>query len=162
VPFPGVFAEATVTIVSQLMVYVEDSVGAFFGPLPVGTLAMAPVSVNFGAPPLGTFSAAPVCVANAPVVASVAPASAAPGSMFMLTLTGANFTGATQVIFVLNGVADTAFTVGDVTPSVNGTSLTATVTIGASVASGERIVIVATPAGSSTGAPIGTNSFTVM
>jgi hypothetical protein len=145
VPFPGVFAEATVTIVSQLMVFVEDSVGAYFGP-----------------PPLGTFSAAPVSVANAPVLANVAPASAAPGSMFTLTLTGANFTDATTVIFALNGAADTAFTVSNVTPSVDGMSLTASVMIGASAASGERIVIVVTPAGNSTGNPIGTNSFTVM
>jgi hypothetical protein len=145
VPFPGVFAEATVTIVSQLTMYVEDPVGAFFGP-----------------PPLGTFSAAPVCVANAPVIADVAPASTAPGSMFALTLTGTNLSDATTVIFASNGAPDSAFTVSNVTPSVDGTSLTAIVTIGAAAASGERIVIVVTPAGNSTGNPIGTNSFTVM
>lgn len=120
VPHPGFFAEAVVTIVGEGIRFAHAApVSVSFGPPAQGTITSAPVSVNFGPPPLGTivspavsvfFGIPPasvfahdVSVANAPVIVGVSPDNGAQGAPVALTLTGFNFTGATELVFLLNG-----------------------------------------------------------
>jgi YD repeat-containing protein len=178
VPFPEAFGEATVTIVSEATGFAQAAVSVHFGPPPRGTIGAPPVSVGFGPPPSGTVIGLPVSVAfgppppatiisqavsvaNAPVIASVAPNTASQGSTFLITLTGVNFAGATGVVFSFQGRADTNITATSINISPAGDQLTADVTISASALVGDRIVIIQTLAGTSTGAPTGNNGFTI-
>jgi uncharacterized protein (TIGR03437 family) len=100
---------------------------------------------------------------NVPLIKSVSPATAHSTSTFTLTVTGANLTGATGVIFVSpsavhgNGKgngwgdspdknADTAFAVSNVQVNSSGTMLSATVTA-TNATMGPRVVLVKTPNG---------------
>lgn len=161
VPFPEAFGEATVTIVRDATGFAHAAVSVRFGPPPPGTINAPAVSVAFGSPPAGTVVSAAVSVANAPVITSVSPNSAAQGSTLTLTLAGVNFTGATGIVFSFQGRADTNITATNITVSPGGDQLTADVTISGSAAVGDRIVIVQTPTGTSTGAPTGNNGFMV-
>ncbi len=113
---------------------------------------------------------------NLPVVSAVSPGSARASSLFVLTLTGRNLSGATGVAFVepgnmqenkhgkgaggMDGGADTAFTVTGISVNATGTVLTANVVLGARAKPGARFVQVATPNGESGVA--GAAVFTVM
>jgi YD repeat-containing protein len=91
-----------------------------------------------------------VSLTNGPHISSVSPASAAKGTTFTINLTGANMVGATEVKFTtVNGVVDSNINVSGLTIASDGMSLTATVTVGASAATGRRIIIVTTGNGSS-------------
>jgi uncharacterized protein (TIGR03437 family) len=110
--------------------------------------------------------------ANVPTISSVSPASSKAGTSVNVTINGANFTGATSVIFVNpnslpgNGHGDddgngnhsgqgsssnnndSAFTVTNL-KVVSATQITATVAIAASAQTGPRLVRVRTPNGES-------------
>ena len=77
-----------------------------------------------------------------------------------MTLTGANFTGATGVVFSFQGGTDTQVTATNVTV-ISADQLTVDVTISPTATAGPRVVVVQTATGSSTGADTGSNVFTV-
>ena len=114
---------------------------------------------------------------NVPSITTVAPATASANSTFTITVTGANLTGATGVLFInaatLKGNdegggkgdspdkgADTAFTVSNIAVNTGGTVLTATVTT-KNAALGPRIVLVKTSNGESMSSKTSTNVLTV-
>ena len=162
IPFPTVMAQAAVTIGQVATGFVEDTVSVNIGPTPPGAVDASAVSVMFGASAPGSVDAAPVTVANAPVISAVSPASGVRGTPVALTLTGLNFTGATSLVFLFQGVADSQLSEGNLSVNGSGTQLTATVTIGASAQVGSRVVVVQTPSGNSTGVETGSNMFAVL
>jgi uncharacterized protein (TIGR03437 family) len=115
---------------------------------------------------------------NAPSVVSIAPNSGAVGSSFQITIAGEKLTGASKVMFLdpammpghsmghgngqgLHGKVDDKITVANVAVSSDGTQLTATVTIAADAAKGERVVRVETPNGDSSFRASAGNTFSV-
>ena len=118
---------------------------------------------------------------NMPVISSISPSSVKAGGSFMITVTGTNLGGATDLIFVDpeempghgNGKAkgrdrnhpldgrDTGFTVSGITVNPAGTMLTALVQIAAGHSKAERVVRVLTPNGESPFQPAKSNTFTV-
>jgi uncharacterized protein (TIGR03437 family) len=118
--------------------------------------------------------------ANVPTISSVSPASSKAGTSVNITINGANFTGATSVIFVnpnaLPGSGhgddnnpgkgapfnnnDSAFTVTNF-KVVSATQITATVAIAASAQTGPRLVRVLTPNGESMLMMMPADTFTV-
>jgi len=128
-----------------------------------GALITTQLSVGPAQPPAtaNPLPAALVSVSAVPVVTAVTPGSGARGAAVNVTLTGAGLNGATALTVLRNGAADSTVTVSNLTPSPDGTSLTATLTIDASAPVGGRILQV-TAGGRST-PPLGTgaNAFTV-
>jgi hypothetical protein len=113
--------------------------------------------------------------ANLPAVQTLGPVSSKAGATLTLTITGANLTGATGVVFNLlrgngdqgdNGndknKSDDAFTVTNIAVNGAGTQLTATVKIAAQAQTGQRIVRVVTANGESSGKVAAGNIFTVL
>lgn len=144
VAFPDRFGEANVTIVAE----------------PTG-FALSSVSVRFGPPPPGALLARAVSVAKGPVITDLSPANGPRGTTFILTVTGFNFTGATELVFSFQGAAAGGVTATDLNVSPGGDQLTARVTIGPAAPLGPRLVVVKTPASTSTSADTGRNVFTV-
>jgi hypothetical protein len=87
----------------------------------------------------------------APAVSLVGPSQGTRGTTMNVTITGANFTGATLVSFGA-GITVNSFIVG------NDTQITVNITIDGSAATGARDVSVTTPGGTATG----TGAFTVI
>lgn len=147
----GLFAERTVTIVNELLGFVYAHASANYGAIPIvyapntvlhsasATHGNIPIqyvpdtilssaSVNYGTPgvefvPNVVFHSA--SFANVPVITAVNPSSAARGSNFIITVTGLNLTGATDMRFMTSALADTAITATNVVVNPSGTSLTA-------------------------------------
>ena len=132
-----------------------------FGPLSSGGANALPVSVAFGALPSTLVQALPVSVANAAVISMIAPSSGGRGTSFGITLTGANFNGATGLAFVVNGDPDLHITATNLVVSGNGTQLTANVSVDASATVGTHIVVVQSAGGQSALGNTGSNMFTV-
>ena len=84
-----------------------------------------------------------------PSILSTAPPSAAPGTTIVLTLTGSDLGGASQVGFLKNGAADPNITVTNVSTDIPGTKLTATITLGPGALPGLHTIVVTTPGGQS-------------
>jgi hypothetical protein len=103
---------------------------------------------------------------NAPVIQSVSPSSSKVGATFMITITGSRFSGATKVIFVSQGddkpKTDSGFTVSNISVNSAGTQLTATVKIATDARTGTRLVLVATPNGTSNNKAAVVTMFTLM
>jgi hypothetical protein len=126
------------------------------GLVPSPRLSVAPIPQS---PPV---AGKPLAVTRGPAILTVAPATGpVGGTNLAVTLTGANFQGATAVRFLRNGSVDTTLTATGVTPAGNGTSLTCTLAIGGSAPTGARVVQVVSPQGTSTVFDLGTNRFTV-
>ena len=105
---------------------------------------------------------AAVSVSLAPAITGVSPASGARGvTGLSVTLTGAGFTDATQVTFLLNNVADTTVTNSLVTVSADGTQATLSLSIASGATTGGRVIRITTPNGASTVVGTGANVFTV-
>jgi YD repeat-containing protein len=138
---------------------VSVSYGYVTQSLPLSSL----LSISYGAAQGHTGASAAVSATTGPHVASLAPAEAASGTTFTLTVTGQNLTGANAVRFLTpSGTADSAFAVSNITVNAEGTQLTANVTLAASAAAGERVVIVTTPAARSLTAAAGSNVLRVL
>jgi hypothetical protein len=108
------------------------------------------------ASPVGTSNSIlfDVIVGALPSLTSLSPTSEPAGSTFSLTLSRSNLANASAVTFSPSS---------DISTSITGNSdsqITAPVNIGASVASGNYVVVVTTPAGTSSGFffTVGTNS----
>lgn len=148
----GVVSPSSPAASGQVSVAVTpQSAPAASGPVSVGP---TPVS-----PPVAS---GPLSVTRGPVISAVSPSAGAVGaSGLSVTLAGANFQGASQVQFLLNGSLDSTLTAASVVPAGDGTGVSFTVTISGSAATGSRVVQVVTPQGTSTSFNLGTNTFTV-
>ncbi len=104
-----------------------------------------------------------VSVTMGPNVSSISPPSVSRGFNGTLTITGANFLGASQLMFFdANRVRDTGITYTGLTVNGDGTSLTANVSIPSGSALGKRVVTITATAGVSPSFEIGTNTFSIV
>jgi len=126
-----------------------------------GPTASGPVSVAV-TPQSTPAASGPLAVTGGPAITSVAPNSGAIGASGLgVTLSGANFQGTSAVRFLRNGSVDTTLTATSISPAGDGTSVSFTLNISGSAATGSRVVQVVTPQGTSTNFDLGTNVFTV-
>jgi len=132
-----------------------------FGPLMPGGADAAPVSVSFGPLARDVVHAAPVSIANAAVINSIAPSSAARSATVGITVNGTNFTGATALAFLLNGSPDAKIAATNIVVSANGTKLTANVAVDVAAALGSHVVVVRTSGGRSALESTGHNVFII-
>jgi YD repeat-containing protein len=163
----GLFAEATITIVNELLGFVFANASANYGTIPIvyaPNTVLQSASANYGAPSevlppnVVNFSAS---IANVPVISSMSPISSARGSNFNITITGVNLAGATDLRFLGSAIVDAAITATNVTVNPTGTSLTANVSILSTAVTGTRTVIVQSPSGNSTSGTTGVDVFNV-
>lgn len=130
-----------------------------------GTTAttLAPISVRYGSQTgLDSAQSPNVAVTTGPAIVSVTPASVARNTTVTLTITGANFNGATGIkFFDLSGTADTNLTVTNLAASADGSTLTATLAVGSSASSGQHVVVVTAANGASPYINIGPNVISV-
>lgn len=119
----------------------------------------APVSVRNGGDPGRDRTTSPfVTVNTGPHLASLAPLTIARGQTVTLTVTGANLEGASALrIINTSGNLDTTITVTNLSVSADGTTLTATLVVSTSVATGRRIISVTTPTGVTTREDVSVN-----
>ena len=122
-----------------------------------------PVSVQYENN-LGQYTAqAAVSATTGPYIQSITPNSLTRGAAVSVTINGVGLTGATTLRFInASGANDTAITISNVVVSADGTSLTATLTVGAGAALGTRIIVVPTPNGDSIRVDVGTNTINVV
>ena len=142
---PEIEATARVSIIASRSVFLAGR------PLAVGDISRSPRLAM----------AAPLAVRLAPTVTNVTPPSGARGETTRVTVTGAGLAQATQLEFLVGATTDPALTVSALTVGPDGREVTADVTISPSAALGPRIVRLVTPTGSSGGAGLGDNLFTV-
>ncbi|MBI2216852.1 MAG: IPT/TIG domain-containing protein [Candidatus Rokubacteria bacterium] len=126
-------------------------------------IAVAAVSVTLARPSLVVDKGvtASVSISVAPVITSVAPNTAAPGTTVTVTMASRGLSGATRLVFLRENATDSTITIANLLVSADGTQATADVTIDASAPLGDRVVHVVTPTGSSTRAGTGGNLFAV-
>ncbi len=158
---PTQIATASVRVVGQVS-GIEAAAPVSVAVTPsAGPTASAPVSVQV-TPQTGPAASGPVSVTRGPVVSGVAPNAGARGSTTLpVTLSGANLQGASTVRFLLNGGTDGNLTASSISPSGDGTSVSFSLAISGSAATGPRVVQVVTPQGTSTNFDLGMNIFTV-
>jgi YD repeat-containing protein len=124
---------------------------------PLLSVRRAPQTIAFG-------SISPnLSLTTGPHVQAVSPANGSKGTTFTLTITGVNLQGATGLKFITSaGALDSNVTATGASVSPDGTSLTASVTIGATAALGTRIVVVTTSANNSLAVDVGSNIIEVV
>jgi YD repeat-containing protein len=119
-------------------------------PAALGQVISKGVSVSIGFPLTELVFGRGVSVTTGPVVSSVSPFTLARGTSTTLTMGGANLTGATSVVFLNgNGLPDNGITVSNISISADGSSLTASVTVSSSDATGPRVAQVISSIGTS-------------
>ena len=104
----------------------------------------------------------PLSVTGGPVLTAITPATGAVGTSVALTLSGGNLQGASTVRALRNGTVDSSLSTTALTASLDGTSITLTLTISGTAPTGPRVLQVATPQGTSTDVDIGGNRLTVI
>ena len=140
---------------------VQASVSAVVGGTNVSKSVQASVSAVIGGDPMAR-AVTTVSVSLGPVITGVSPANGARGATGLtVTLTGAGFTGATQVTFLRNNAADTTVTNSLVSVSADGAQATLSLSIASSAITGDRVIQMTTPNGASTVVGTGANVFTV-
>jgi YD repeat-containing protein len=140
---------------------VQASVSAIVGGTTVSKSLQTSVSAVVGGDPMATVSTV-ASVGLGPVISGVSPAAGARGAAGLtVTLSGAGFTGATQVTFLRNNAADSTITNSLVSVSPDGTQATLSVSIASGAVTGDRVVQISTPSGASTVVGTGANVFTV-
>jgi YD repeat-containing protein len=123
--------------------------------------ASGPVSVAL-TPDSAPAASGALAVTGGPVINLVAPNAGAVGAAGLgVTLSGANLQGASMVRFLRNGSVDTTLTASSLAPAGDGTSVSFSLAISGSAATGSRVVQVVTPQGTTTNFDLGTNVFTV-
>jgi YD repeat-containing protein len=161
------FAESTITIVSQFTGFVFANVSVNHGPPAVifpSNTVLHSASVAYGSVPS---EAAPGAIissasaANVPIITAMTPSSAARGSNFDITISGRNLTGATDLRFLGAATPDSAITVTNVAANGAGTTLTAHISILSTAVAGSRTVRVDNPIGNSTAGNTKVNIFTI-
>jgi YD repeat-containing protein len=161
------FAEATVTVVTQFTGFVFAQASANYGSppaiFPVNTVLNS-ASVAYGVAPSEAAQGSIISsasVANVPVITAMSPSSAARGANFTITITGVNLAGATDLRFLGASTPDPAITVTNVTAGGPGTTLTANVSILSTATAGTRTVRVDHAVGNSTAGNTKVNIFTI-
>ncbi len=149
---PAAIVDKSVT--SAVSVQVAAGASSGLAAAPAVTVQVAPPAVSFA----GT---APVSVAIEPVVTGLDTTSAPVGSTLTLTLTGAGLSETTAITFLRNNVADGTITASLITPSGDGSSVTAEITIAGGSSPGGRVVQVTAGGHISSAAPTAGNVFTV-
>jgi YD repeat-containing protein len=161
------FAESTITIVSQFTGFVFANVSVNHGPPAVifpSNTVLHSASVAYGSVPS---EAAPGAIissasaANVPIITAMTPSSAARGSNFDITISGRNLTGATDLRFLGAATPDSAITVTNVAANGAGTTLTAHISILSTAVAGSRTVRVDNPIGNSTAGNTKVDIFTI-
>jgi hypothetical protein len=145
---------AGLTSAAPLTVGVTERFGAevLAAPLTVGVTPAQGAQALSGA----------LSVTGGPVVRDLAPNSAPPGSTALpVTLTGGNLQGTSTIRFLQNGSVDSTLTASALVPAGDGTSVSFSLSISGSAATGIRVLQVVTPQGTSTDVDIGGNRFTV-
>ena len=161
------FAENTITIVTQFTGFVFASASANHGSPPAifpTNTVLHSASVSYGAVPSEAAQGSIISrasVANVPVITAMSPSSAARGSNFNITITGINLTGSTDLRFLGASTPDAAITVTNVAANGAGTTLTANVSILSTATAGTRTVRVDNPIGNSTAGNTAVNIFTI-
>ena len=162
---PTISASASVNIVPRRSAVVMAGVSVSFaaGPRTVDKNLVASVTVGFASPPSPTFlETSAVSVSYQPVVTAVSPAAASRGaSDLSVTISGAGFSEATSLSFLLKNATDSDITVTNLASNADGTQVTAVISIAASALIGPRVVQVVTPSGISTAAGTGGDLFSV-
>jgi hypothetical protein len=103
-----------------------------------------------------------VSVTGGPVVRDLAPNSAAVGSTGVsVTLTGGNCQGTSAIRFLRDGAIDTTLTASGLVLAGDGTSVSFSLSISGSAATGVRVLQVVSPQGTSTDVDTGGNRLTV-
>lgn len=106
---------------------------------------------------------ADLSVTKGPIIQSITPGSVAKGTNVTVTIVGANFDGATGLSFLTTaGAVDTTITASNISVNANGTELTATVTVSAGSALGQRVVVVAAAAAHSLAVDVGSNRLEII
>lgn len=110
-----------------------------------------PVSVHNGhSSGVDSTLSASVSATTGPHITAVAPHRIARNSTVTLTITGVNLSGANTLFFITeSGAIETALSVSNFTVSEDGTTLTASLSVGSGVALGRRVVVVSTTTGDS-------------
>jgi YD repeat-containing protein len=159
------------TQVATASVQVVDQTAGLTSAAPV-TVGLTPrmgVEIVAGALTVGVTQAqgalamsGPLSVTGGPVVRDLAPNSVPVGSTALpVTLTGGNLQGASTIRFLRSGTIDSTLTASSLVPAGDGTSLSFTLSISGSAATGVRVLQVVTPQGTSTDVDIGGNRVTV-
>jgi YD repeat-containing protein len=155
--------------VATASLQVFPQVGGFevAAPVTVGIAARGtPVGsgpITVGVVPISAPAAAvPVSVTGGPVVRDLAPNSAAVGSTGVsVTLTGGNCQGTSAIRFLRDGAIDTTLTASGLVLAGDGTSVSFSLSISGSAATGVRVLQVVSPQGTSTDVDTGGNRLTV-
>lgn len=106
--------------------------------------------------------AAGVSTTTAPNISSIAPGQISRGTTINVTIGGANFGGATGIKFIAaDGSVDTNVVASNLTVSADGTSLTATLSVGAGATLGQYVLVVTTSGGHSLTADGGGNRIVI-
>lgn len=162
--FPSVVSSGVSVNIAELLRVdknVTASVSVFAAALISPTAVAAPLSVSV-ASSSAFLAAASVTVTRAPVITSVSPSNGSRGATnLVLTLTGAGFSGATNLLFLLNNVEDQSVTVTNLAVNADDTQATAEISISVGAALGVRVMQLRTPAGTSTPVGTGGNLFSV-
>jgi YD repeat-containing protein len=131
-------------------------------PTSVPALAQSSVSVSLApSTEVPALAQTAVSVAVEPAILSMTPNEALAGTSVGITLTGAGFAGATDLVVLFNNAADANVTVSNVVISTDGREATADLAIAPGAAVGGRVLRIVTPGGNSTPAGSGGNVFTV-
>lgn len=98
----------------------------------------------------GPFISSSLSVSLSPIITSITPNTGIQGqSNLTLTITGKGFSGATGIIFNLDGVNDSNITVNSLSVNPEGTQATVVISIDSNAVVGSRVVTITTPNGSS-------------
>lgn len=104
-----------------------------------------------------------VLATKSPYITAISPSQIAQGAAVTVTITGANLTGVNTIRFSNgSGGVDANITASNINVDGGGASLTATVTVSAGAALGNRLVVVSTATGSSLAFGNGLNSIEII
>jgi YD repeat-containing protein len=127
----------------------------------------AGVSIRRDTPSSATTTIAPlslgVSATSGPYISAISPNNLARGATAIVTISGANLSGAASMLFIDGaGASDASITASNITVNAGGASLTASVSAGANTALGQRLVVVMTAANRSLTVGTGTNTIQIV
>jgi len=164
---PQVFGEARVTVRNPLFIRTAISSGVL-----VQLLESAPrqPAISSGVivqldsstqPPRRPAISAGVTATKGPTISTITPNSISAGAAVTVTISGTNLSGTAELHFINTNGEDMNVTASNITVNGDGTSLTATVTVGSNAAAGTRVVVITATAGGSQSVNVGTNTIQI-
>lgn len=104
-----------------------------------------------------------VSVTTGPVISAVAPAQIARGATVTITIAGANLNGTTGIKFIdASDALDANIVASNLIVGADGSSLTATITVGGDGTVGRHVVLISTATAHSLTVNVGTNSIEII